>query len=57
MSSSSTSSSDAPIYAQLIRERGDVPGQVRREAEDILHALAQVMAGRAPSGLPNWRSS
>ncbi|MCX5195474.1 hypothetical protein OOK31_16445 [Streptomyces sp. NBC_00249] len=52
---SSTSSSDAPIYAQLIRERGDVPGQVRRDAEEILHALAQVMAGRPPTGMPGWR--
>ncbi|UQX05290.1 hypothetical protein [Streptomyces sp. RerS4] len=56
MSSSNASSSDAPIYDRLIRERGDVPGQVRREAEDILHALAQVMAGRPPTGMPGWRS-
>ncbi|MFD3545501.1 hypothetical protein ACFWUW_07750 [Streptomyces sp. NPDC058655] len=35
---------DAPIYAQLIRERGDVPGQVRREAEQIQRELARVLA-------------
>ncbi|MET9324165.1 hypothetical protein ABZX75_28965 [Streptomyces sp. NPDC003038] len=39
-----TIASEAPIYAQLIRERGDVPGQVRREAEQIQQQLARVMA-------------
>ncbi|MER6217699.1 hypothetical protein ACGFY6_17655 [Streptomyces sp. NPDC048387] len=53
----SSTSSEAPIYDRLVRERGDVPGQVRREAEEILHHLAQVMAGRPPSGgLPGWRT-
>ncbi|MFF5703697.1 hypothetical protein ACFY7H_14490 [Streptomyces sp. NPDC012794] len=52
----SSTSSDAPIYAQLVRERGDVPVQVRREAEEILRHLAQVMAWRPSSaGLPAWR--
>ncbi|MFF3017732.1 hypothetical protein [Streptomyces sp. NPDC057939] len=53
----SSISSDAPIYDQLIRERGDVPGQVRREAEEIHRALAQVMARRPPAGMPTWRTS
>ncbi|MFE9629708.1 hypothetical protein [Streptomyces sp. NPDC006463] len=35
---------EAPIYAQLIRERGDVPGQTRREAEQIHRELARVIA-------------
>ncbi|MGP9016857.1 hypothetical protein ACT1U9_00420 [Streptomyces sp. BR1] len=35
---------DVPIYAQLIRERGDVPGDVRREAEHIQRSLERVIA-------------
>lgn len=37
------SDSDVPIYAQLIRERGDVPGDVRREAEQIQRSLERVI--------------
>ncbi|MGW7054454.1 hypothetical protein [Streptomyces sp. NPDC054887] len=29
-------SSDAPIYARLVMERGDVPSEVRRVAEQTL---------------------
>ncbi|MEU1075814.1 MULTISPECIES: hypothetical protein [unclassified Streptomyces] len=45
------SDSDVPIYAQLIRERGDVPGDVRREAEQIQRHLEQVIMPFRP-GLP-----
>ncbi|MFC3577724.1 hypothetical protein ACFOZ0_31575 [Streptomyces yaanensis] len=34
---------DAPIYQQLIKERGDVPAQVRGEAERILRDLSRVV--------------
>ncbi|APE19711.1 MULTISPECIES: hypothetical protein [Streptomyces] len=33
----------APIYAELIRERGDVPGDVRQVAEDVLRDLSRVI--------------
>ncbi|GAA3920268.1 hypothetical protein GCM10022244_31770 [Streptomyces gulbargensis] len=33
----------APIYAQLIRERGDVPGDVRQVAEEVLRDLSRVI--------------
>ncbi|MCX4511052.1 MULTISPECIES: hypothetical protein [Streptomyces] len=39
---------EAPIYDRLVTERGDVPAQVRREAEHALRTLEQVMR----SGLP-----
>lgn len=42
-------SQDALIYNQLVAERGDVPAQVRREAEQTLRDLERVM--RQP-GLP-----
>lgn len=45
------SDSDVPIYAQLIRERGDVPGDVRREAEQIQANLERVIMPFRP-GLP-----
>ncbi len=38
---------DAPIYAQLVAERGDVPAQVRAVAERTKWQLQQVM----PSGV------
>ncbi|OIJ63669.1 hypothetical protein [Streptomyces mangrovisoli] len=34
---------EAPIYRQLIAERGDVPAQVRGEAERIARDLQRVM--------------
>ncbi|MFE6200777.1 hypothetical protein [Streptomyces sp. NPDC057838] len=34
---------DSPIYDRLIAERGDVPGQVRREAERVSRELELVM--------------
>ncbi|WP_435971900.1 hypothetical protein [Streptomyces sp. Qhu_M48] len=33
----------APIYAELIRERGDVPGDVRQVAEEVLRELSRVI--------------
>jgi hypothetical protein len=42
-------SQDAPIYTQLVAERGDVPAQVRIEAERTLQALEQVMRSGVPS--------
>lgn len=45
---------DSPIYSRLVAERGDVPAQVRSEAERTLRDLAQVMRlGQTPSsGIP-----
>ncbi|MDR6979605.1 hypothetical protein J2X68_006342 [Streptomyces sp. 3330] len=49
---------DTPIYHRLIIERGDVPAQVKGEAERIKRDLDRVMS--APSsftpGLPAQRS-
>ncbi|GGY99813.1 hypothetical protein [Streptomyces poonensis] len=45
---------EAPIYAQLIRERGDIPLQAREEARRIQRELDRVLnmdvgsAGLAP---------
>lgn len=33
---SSTDSTEAPIYAGLVEEHGDVPAEVRRVAEEVL---------------------
>ncbi|MCZ7462037.1 hypothetical protein [Streptomyces sp. WMMC940] len=44
---------EAPIYDRLVTERGDVPAQVRREAEQTLRGLEQVIrSGVAPAGMP-----
>ncbi|WMX43647.1 hypothetical protein [Streptomyces roseicoloratus] len=40
----------APIYAELIREQGDVPGDVRRTAEEVLRDLSRVIQ-MPPAGL------
>lgn len=42
---------DAPIYARLIQERGDVPTQVRLAAEQALREVEQVMDFRLPHRL------
>ncbi|MFI8519905.1 hypothetical protein ACIGEZ_19005 [Streptomyces sp. NPDC085481] len=48
--------STAPIYAELIREQGDVPGDARRTAEEVLRDLSRVIhmpsAGIAPARGP-----
>ncbi|MFF5454093.1 hypothetical protein ACFY40_23065 [Streptomyces sp. NPDC012950] len=41
----------APIYAELIRERGDVPGDVRQTAEEVLRDLSRVIRV-PPQGAP-----
>ncbi|MFE0678524.1 hypothetical protein [Streptomyces sp. NPDC058867] len=48
---------DSPIYDRLISERGDVPTQVRREAERVSRELEFVMQplnsfGAAPAERP-----
>ncbi|MFG3475792.1 hypothetical protein QRN89_02325 [Streptomyces chengbuensis] len=45
---------EAPIYDRLVTERGDVPTQVRREAEQTLRSLEQVIRlGAVPAGMPS----
>ncbi|MEU8761430.1 hypothetical protein [Streptomyces sp. NPDC048659] len=41
----------APIYSELIREQGDVPGDVRRTAEEVLRDLSRVIQ-MPPAGMP-----
>ncbi|MEU0401608.1 hypothetical protein ABZ318_15460 [Streptomyces sp. NPDC006197] len=41
----------APIYAELIRERGDVPGDVRQTAEEVMRDLSRVIQ-MPPQGIP-----
>ncbi|MFI2206977.1 hypothetical protein ACH47Z_41005 [Streptomyces sp. NPDC020192] len=34
---------ETPIFNRLVAERGDVPAQVRGEADRVRHELAQVL--------------
>ncbi len=44
---------DSPIYDRLVAERGDVPEQVRRDAERVHRELEVVMRPlRSPGHLP-----
>ncbi|MER6620985.1 MULTISPECIES: hypothetical protein [unclassified Streptomyces] len=43
---------ETPIYSRLVTERGDVPAQVRGEADRIHRDLAQVLR-RAPASPPS----
>ncbi|CAM5646894.1 MULTISPECIES: hypothetical protein [Streptomyces] len=43
---------ETPIYSRLVAERGDVPAQVRGEADRIHHHLAQVIRLHAPQNAP-----
>ncbi|MEU4039068.1 hypothetical protein [Streptomyces collinus] len=43
---------DTPIYSRLIAEHGDVPAQVRGEADRIHRHLTQVMRLPAPQRAP-----
>ncbi|MFH8369368.1 hypothetical protein [Streptomyces sp. NPDC018031] len=45
----STEQTDAPIYARLVAERGDVPADVRQTAEKTLREVERAMDFRAPS--------
>ncbi|MER5598446.1 hypothetical protein [Streptomyces sp. NPDC002265] len=48
---------DSPIYDRLIAERGDVPGQVRREAERVSRELEIVLRPtQALGGYPETAS-
>ncbi|MYS07372.1 hypothetical protein GTW71_13220 [Streptomyces sp. SID6041] len=41
----------APIYAELIRERGDVPADARQVAEEVMRDLSRVIQV-PPQGAP-----
>ncbi|MGC9540429.1 hypothetical protein [Streptomyces sp. UG1] len=43
---------DSPIYDRLIAERGDIPTQVRREAERVSREMEFVMQPGPPLGGP-----
>jgi hypothetical protein len=45
---------ETPIYNRLVAERGDVPVQVRGEAERIHRSLAPLL-GPPPSARPAWQ--
>ncbi|WP_167546461.1 hypothetical protein [Streptomyces flavidovirens] len=40
---SSANRAEAPIYAGLVEERGDVPAEVRQAAEETLREVEQAM--------------
>jgi hypothetical protein len=42
---------ETPIYSRLVAERGDIPQQVRGEAERVRRDLEQIMRSPAASGL------
>ncbi|MGW1725685.1 hypothetical protein ACWCQK_22450 [Streptomyces sp. NPDC002306] len=44
---------DSPIYDRLIAERGDVPTQVRREAERVSRELEIVLRPTHALGYPD----
>jgi hypothetical protein len=39
-----TEHDDAPIYGRLVQERGDVPRDVRRTAEDVWREVERTIA-------------
>ncbi|MFF8844294.1 hypothetical protein ACF08N_16500 [Streptomyces sp. NPDC015127] len=41
---------EVPIYDRLVAERGDIPAQVRSEAERTVRHLAQVIGPITPTG-------
>ncbi|GAA2195926.1 hypothetical protein [Streptomyces tricolor] len=43
---------ETPIFSRLVAERGDIPAQVRGEADRIHRDLARVMPWISASGLP-----
>ncbi|MFE9441956.1 hypothetical protein ACFYO2_23790 [Streptomyces sp. NPDC006602] len=48
---------DSPIYDRLVAERGDVPAQVRREAERVSRELEYAMRPLQSSLGPSLGSS
>lgn len=38
---------EVPVYDRLVAERGDIPTEVRTEAEKVLRNLEQVIRGTA----------
>ncbi|WP_413760558.1 hypothetical protein [Streptomyces sp. MMBL 11-3] len=42
---------ETPIYSRLVAERGDIPQQVRADADRLLRDLEQVMRSPTASGL------
>ncbi|WP_371572865.1 hypothetical protein [Streptomyces sp. NBC_01314] len=47
---------ETPIFSRLVAERGDVPAQVRGEAERIRHDLARVLRQAPESSLSTPRN-
>ncbi|MEU0166119.1 hypothetical protein [Streptomyces iakyrus] len=47
MKTDSTRTEELPIYASLIRERGDVVEEARAVAEETQHQMAQALNGVA----------
>ncbi|MEU6158638.1 hypothetical protein [Streptomyces sp. NPDC047130] len=45
---------ETPIYNRLVAERGDIPVQVRGEAERIHRTLTPLL-GPPPSSRPAWQ--
>ncbi|MFD7745998.1 hypothetical protein ACFV2V_16430 [Streptomyces sp. NPDC059698] len=45
---SSADSTEAPIYAGLVEEQGDVPAEVRRVAEEVLREAGRAIDFGAP---------
>jgi hypothetical protein len=41
---------EAPIYDRLVAELGDIPAQVRSEAERTVRHMAQVIRPSTPAG-------
>ncbi|MFJ3106511.1 hypothetical protein [Streptomyces sp. NPDC086835] len=42
-------SQETPIYSRLVVERGDIPAQVRKDAERIHRDMARVIAPEPPA--------
>ena len=45
-----TESADAPIYARLVEELGDVPADVRHTVEQTMREVERTMNFRLPAG-------
>ncbi|MGW0735218.1 hypothetical protein [Streptomyces sp. NPDC002851] len=49
---SAIDTTDAPIYAQLVEERGDVPTEVRETAEETQREVEQALRWGVTSSAP-----